>query len=418
MRQSRRALKIQARELPMRVLLTTFGSRGDVQPLVGLAAKLQELGAETRVCAPFDEEFVELLARAGVPLAPAFTALRPWLSDALRHVGADIRPRAAEVMAGQLKAIGAAAEGCDAIVASGLFPAAAAAQAIAERMGIRYEFATFCPIWLPSPHHPPHPFPGFPLPAGETDNRKLWIHNIDTKNALFGEAFNKHRAEIGLPKVDNVRDRVFTDHPWLAADAVLGPWKQPAELGVVQTGAWMLPDERPLPRELLAFLDAGTPPVYVGFGSMPLQFWKDAPQVVIEAIRAQGRRALVARGWAELGLIDDQHDCFGIGEVNQQALFGRVAAVIHHGGAGTTTAAASAGVPQLVVPQIGDQPYWAGRVADLGIGVAHAGPLPTVESLSAALEKALTPETHARASAVAGTIRTDGATVAAKLLLE
>jgi vancomycin aglycone glucosyltransferase len=71
-----------------------------------------------------------------------------------------------------------------------------------------------------------------------------------------------------------------------------------------------------------------------------------------------------------------------------------------------------------VVPQIGDQPYWAGRVAELGIGVAHDGPTPTTESLSAALETALTPETRARATDVAGTIRTDGATVAATLLLD
>jgi vancomycin aglycone glucosyltransferase len=65
-----------------------------------------------------------------------------------------------------------------------------------------------------------------------------------------------------------------------------------------------------------------------------------------------------------------------------------------------------------------DQPYWAGRVADLGIGTAHDGPTPTTESLSAALRTALAPETHARATAVAGTIRTDGATVAATLLLD
>ena len=70
-----------------------------------------------------------------------------------------------------------------------------------------------------------------------------------------------------------------------------------------------------------------------------------------------------------------------------------------------------------MLPQIGDQPYWASRVAELGIGVAHAGPIPTVESLSAAIEKALSPEMRARASTVAGTIRTDGATVAAKLVL-
>src|SRR5712691_1880228 len=87
-------------------------------------------------------------------------------------------------------------------------------------------------------------------------------------------------------------------------------------------------------------------------------------------------------------------------------------------GAGTTTTAARAGEPQVVVPQVVDQPYWAGRVADLGIGTAHDGPTPTTESLSAALRTALTPETRARARAVAGTIRTDGATVAATLLLD
>ncbi len=111
-------------------------------------------------------------------------------------------------------------------------------------------------------------------------------------------------------------------------------------------------------------------------------------------------------------------DCFAVGEVNLQQLFGRVAAVVHHGGVGTTTTAARAGASQVVVSQIVDQPYWAGRVAGLGIGAAHDGPAPTTESLSAALRTALTPETRARAAAVAGTIRTDGATVAATLLLD
>jgi hypothetical protein len=118
---------------------------------------------------------------------------------------------------------------------------------------------------------------------------------------------------------------------------------------------------------------------------------KDIARVAIEAIRAQGRRALLARGWAGLALIDDRDDCFGLGEVNQQALFGRVAAVVHHGGAGTTTTAARAGAPQVVVPQWADQPYWAGRVAGLGIGAAHDGPAPTTGSLSAALSTVLTP---------------------------
>lgn len=94
-----------------------------------------------------------------------------------------------------------------------------------------------------------------------------------------------------------------------------------------------------------------------------------------------------------------------------------MAAIVHHGGAGTTMAATRSGMPQVIVPQIADQPYWAGRVADLGIGVAHAGAVATVESLSAALALALKPETRVSARVVAGMLRGDGAEVAAKRLV-
>jgi vancomycin aglycone glucosyltransferase len=110
-----------------------------------------------------------------------------------------------------------------------------------------------------------------------------------------------------------------------------------------------------------------------------------------QAARALGRRVIVSRGWAELSLVDDGTDCLAIGEVNQQALFTRVAAVVHHGGAGTTTAAARAGAPQIVIPQHYDQHYWARRVAELGIGTAHVPGTPTAESLASALEHALQP---------------------------
>ncbi|MGW7370010.1 glycosyltransferase, partial [Streptomyces sp. NPDC054841] len=323
---------------------------------------------------------------------------------------------APELVAARFDRLTAAAEGCDALLATGLMPAGA--RDVAEKLGIRYVYACFHIFGLPSRHFPPGARPGKQSPQGETDKRVLWEQDAQRVNALYGEALNSHRASIGLPPVDNVRDHVFTDQPWLAADPTLGPWRELTDLDVVQTGAWILPDERPLPAELTAFLDAGAPPVYVGFGSMPMRASTDVARVAIDAVRAQGRRILVSRGWADLALIDDQDDCFVVGEVNQQALFGRVAAVVHHGGAGTTTTAARAGAPQVVVPQIVDQPYWAGRVADLGIGTAHDGPTPTTESLSEALRTALTPETRARARAVAGTIRTDGATVAAKLLLD
>lgn len=410
----------------MRVLLTTFGSRGDVQPLLALAVALRALGADARVCAPPDEEFAKLFVAAGVPLLPAFATVRDWVAQMLPKRATISLPQvAAQVMTAQYEAISAAANAfgsnggatsCDVMVATGLFSSVAAAQAVAEKQGIRYVHAAYCPLFLPSPQQRPFEFPTHRYPPGETDNQALWDLNAQVMNELFGDGLNSLRTSVGLPKLENVRDHVNTDRPWLAADPVLAPWRPPAKIEVVQTGAWILPDERPLPAELLAFLDAGTPPVYVGFGSLPAP--KDFARMAIDVVRAHGRRILLSRGWAELALVDDREDCFIVDEVNQQALFSRVAAVVHHGGAGTTTAAARAGSAQLVVPQIGDQPYWANRVRELGIGSAHDGPTPTAESLSAALEYALKSDTRARAHELAGKIRGDGAMRAAHLLLE
>ncbi|MCX4821448.1 glycosyltransferase [Streptomyces sp. NBC_01142] len=400
----------------MRVLFSTYGSRGSVEPIAGLAVRLRELGAEVRVCAPPDEEFTERLAEVGVEVVPTGRPVRPLVTSVTPGSVVGLAQRAAELMAAQFDTVAAAAEGCDALVATGPLPVTAGARSVAEKLGIRYVHASHQPVSLPSPYRRPPVRRGQPLPPEATDNQALWDQDAQIANAMFGEVLNTHRASVGLPPVDNIRDYAFTDHPWLATDPILAPW-QPTDLDVVQTGAWTLTDERPLQAELVAFLDAGTPPVYVGFGSTPMSAPKDVARVTIEAIRAHGRRAVVSRGWADLPLIDDQDDCFTVGEVNHQALFRRVAAAVHHGSAGTTTTATRAGAPQVVVPQGGDQPYWAGRVADLGIGAAHDGPTPTTESLSAALKTALTPETRARATAVAGTIRTDGTTVAAKLLL-
>ncbi|WP_458248033.1 glycosyltransferase [Streptomyces sp. MAI_2237] len=399
------------------MVLSTYGSRGDVQPMAALALRLRELGAQVRVCAPADEEFARLTAGVGVPMVPFGPSARVLTRTAPRSPEG-LPQRAAALIAGQFEVLPSVAEGADVLVATGMTPAAAGARSVAEKLGIPSVSVTFQQVTLPSPVRPPIAYPGRPLPPEVTDNRVLWDLDARNVDALFGEALNTNRATLGLPPVDHVRDHVVGDRPWLATDPVLDPWQGEPDLDVVQTGAWLLPDERPLPADLSAFLDAGEPPVYVGFGSMPLHASPDAAEAVVEAVRAQGRRAVVARGWADLAPIDDLADCFAVGEVNQRALFGRVAAVVHHGGAGTTTTAARAGVPQVVVPQLADQPYWASRVAELGIGVAHDGPVPAAESLSVALKAALTPEVRARAAAVAGTVRADGADVAAKLLTD
>jgi vancomycin aglycone glucosyltransferase len=399
----------------MRVLLTSWGSRGDIEPLAALALRLHELGAKVRVAAPPDEEFDALLARVGVTPIPLGPSTRS-IAASLKAPSPDAPFRlAAELVDARFATLLPAAEGCDAIVATGLMPAGA--RSVAESLGIRYVLACFHIFGLPSRHFAPSRRPGKQSAEDETDNRVLWREDAERVNAMYLGPLNRGRAALGLPPVDNVRDHVLGGEIWLASDPVLAPWKDLTDFDLVQTGAWILPDDRPLPDDLRSFLDAGSPPVYVGFGSMAMRAAPDLGRIVLQAVRSQGRRVILGSGWADLGLGDAADDAFVIGEVNHQALFPRVAAVVHHGGAGTTHAAAIAGVPQVIVPQLVDQPHWARRVAELGIGAAHEEPVPTAESLAEALAIALAPEKRARAGEVATQVRTDGALVAARLLV-
>jgi vancomycin aglycone glucosyltransferase len=404
----------------MRVLLSTIGSRGDVQPLVALALRLRALGQEVRMCVPPD--FRDWIDSLGIPVTTIgpelrkFTVSSPPVTPPAPPTPERRRQLAEATVATQFETVAAAAQGCDIIVAATALQIAA--RSVAEKMGTPYIFVAYCPTVLPSPHHAPPalpPIPGqTPAPA-TTDNRELWARDAERFNDLFGAALNSHRASIGLAPVGDVRRYVFTDQPWLAADPTLAPWPDPADHAVIQSGAWIVPDERPLSRDVETFLESGDPPIYFGFGSTRAP--QDTSQVMIQTARALGRRAIVSRGWAELSRVDDEPDCMAIDEVNLQALFKRVAVVVHHGGAGTTSIAALAGTPQVVIPQIYDQHYWAKRIHDLGIGTAHAPGTPTADSLTSALERTLQPDVAAHAQSVAAAVRSDGAEIAARRLM-
>jgi vancomycin aglycone glucosyltransferase len=396
------------------VLLSTIGSRGDVQPLVALALELKALGQEVRLCVPPD--FRDWIEGLGLPVTPIGPKLRSTAkaSPSAAPITTERRRQMIEgTVATQFETLAAAASGCDLLV--GATALQIAAPSIAERMGIPYVFAAYCPTVLPSPHHAPPvltmlgdtPVPAIPDYSG------LWAQDAQRWNDTWHPLINAQRASLGLRPIQDVRRYVLTDRPWLAADPTLAPWPDPADGAVFQTGAWILPDERPLSPELAAFFEAGEPPIYFGFGS--IRATENLSRVMIESARALGRRAIVSRGWAELTLLDDAPDCLALGEVNQQALFPRVAAVVHHGGAGTTTAAARAGAPQVVIPQHYDQPYWAQRVQQLGIGISHVGGSPAIGSLTSALEGAL--QSEVRAQAVAAAVRSDGAGAAARRLI-
>jgi vancomycin aglycone glucosyltransferase len=416
----------------MRVLLSTIGSRGDVQPLVALAYELRVHGHEARFCVPPD--FREWIEGLGFPVTPVGPEVRTFAVGAPSVAGSEDpaqkrrevpigiptmeqrRHMAEGTVAAQFDALRTAAADCDAIVAATALQIAA--PSVAERKGIPYSFAAYTPTVLPSSHHPPiqlPPLPGETPPPATDDNRELWARDTARFNDLFREPLNGHRAGLGLPPVSDVRSHMFTDTPWLAADPTLGPWPAAEHEYVFQTGAWVLPDDRPLSRELQTFLDNGDPPIYYGFGSSRATL--NLSQVMIQSARALGCRSIVSRGWADLSLIDNRSDALAIDDTNLQALFPRLAAIVHHGGAGTTTLASLSGAPQVVIPQRYDQHYWARRVSDLGIGIAHASGAPMTESLTLALAKTLEPHVAARARLVAAAVRRDGAEIAARRLI-
>lgn len=394
----------------MRALLTGVGTRGDVQPVVALAAEMRRRGHDVRLCVP--PNFIDWVGGLGFAATPIGIAMRPPSGAAAAQASPptpeQVRALVAHLVRDQFDATASAAEGCDVIVAGGAHQYAA--RSIAERLGIPSVVAVYAPVTLPSPDHAPGGEPG----GDPESNLQRWQDESRSWNERLLERLNENRERLGLSPLSDALGHVLGESPWLAADSTLGPLPATPGREVTPTGAWLLPDPTPLAPELEQFLAAGAPPVYVGFGSMPAD--AQIGRTVIEAVRAAGRRVVLSQGWAELGRIDDAPDCIAIGDVNHQALFPRVAAVVHHGGAGTTTTATRAGVPQVIAPMFSDQPYWASRVRALGIGTSVARGALSAESLVAALRDALDEGVAARAAAMAGAVAVDGTAIAADLI--
>ena len=365
----------------MRVLLSVVGTRGDVQPVMALAVEVRALGHDVRLCVP--PNFVDWARALG------FAATSVGVEMRAPKAGAPAPPPLPDLIADQFDSIAPAAKGCDIILGANAHQYAA--RSIAERHGIPYVNALYAPTALPG-----------------DENTRAW-------NARALDRVNANRARLDLTPIDDVLRYVVTDRPWLATDPTLDPSPSSPGMTIVQTGAWILPDTSAISSELEAFLDAGEPPVYFGFGSMPVA--AAMSRTLIDAARAAGRRSIVSQGWAELGLVDEAPDCIAVGDVNQQALFPRVAAVVHHGGAGTTVTAARAGASQVVVPMFSDQPYWASRVRALGIGTSIPVADLTADLLTSALNDATASAIRRQAGAVASQIVLDGAAAAARRLV-
>ena len=403
----------------MRVLISSIGSRGDVQPVIALAVEFKKRGHGAIACvAPNFKEWAESFGVTCFPIGPDLERLTAGAGapKGAKPAAEQLQQLAAHTVRLQFPVLMEAARDCDLIVAAGALQLAT--RSVAESLKIPYVFAAYCPAVLPSPSHPP-PKMGThysqTLPADV--NRSLWLEEEASWNKLFGAALNDERAKLKLEPVENVQRHIFTDRPWLAADPVLAPAGLTTDLQISQSGAWLLRDRSSLPQRVADFLAGGAPPVYFGFGSMRGR--EGQSRTLIEAARSLGLRSILLKGWGNLALIDDGSDCLVVDGVSHDELLPHVAAVVHHGGAGTTTAAARAGRGQVVVPHLYDQYYWGHRIAELRIGVV--GPAPddlTVSAMAAAIQESMSPAVAAAAQAMTGRIELRGVEIAADRLIQ
>ncbi|MFF8644174.1 nucleotide disphospho-sugar-binding domain-containing protein [Streptomyces sp. NPDC015345] len=377
-----------------RILITAAGSYGDVAPYTGLGVRLREAGYDVALAT--HDSFAPLTEAAGL-------RFRGLPADAAASGRAEGRRELMRTASAFVRGLGggladAAVRGADLLVVS--TTTAPLAWQLAEAMGIPALGAYLQPV------HPTRELPpvvGGTRSLGGFGNKALGRLSLRMVDRVYAEAVRDLRARLGLPEeaLSAVRARqeragwpvlhgfspavVPRPADWRAGLDVVGNWWPHHEPG------------RALPRELDDFLEAGPPPVFIGFGSMAAGDGERLSGIAVAALRAAGLRGVLQAGRAGLAASGD--DVLTVGEVPHALLFPRMSAVVHHAGAGTTAAALRAGVPAVPVPVAADQPFWAARLAALGAATA---PLPfkdlTAPRLAEELRRATSEDTYARAA--------------------
>jgi vancomycin aglycone glucosyltransferase len=395
----------------MKVVLAPFGSRGDVEPMLALGRALTARGHDVVVCAPAD--FGESAQAASLSFVSAGAPFRGIFdgSQSDTHV---FLASLAQAEA-QYEALLPVCVDADVIVGAAL---QFAAPTVAEVLGIRYRYAVFSPMSLRSVELPP--FGGAALPLEASVARWSWAHE-DKEGLLHADWLQRKRLEHRLAPLTSLHLNLLGSAPVLGAfDPIFCPLPSDA-LPAVVTGHWRLQQQVPLPQGVTEFIEAGAAPLYVGFGSMSHLDSATLFQLIVSEALSVGTRVLIGRGWAEFDetLLAALPNCMTVHDISHDALFPHLSAVVHHGGAGTTMAAARSGVPQLIVPHLGDQFYHASRVRRLGLG-----PEPVVlrelsrETMRAPLRELLSSEglRSAAAAMAQGLREREGSASAAEIL--
>ena len=356
----------------MRALILTFGTHGDVQPYVAPASGLLASGRAAAICTA--EGFRTLVTEAGVPYEHMSNDMLELVQSAMLGMAGpaeamQLARRMAAAMRSSLVDQWEAARrfGPDVLV---YHPKVLGGLHIAERLGVPAVLSLPCPS-SPRPKAFPIPFVGR-WPFGGTLNRASYQFNRFTAVAYGGMINSFRRKALGLSRMSRLTDYLHHSDgrpvPVLYAYSpavVPVPPDYPAHAHV--TGYWFLDGQRSAqpPTGLLDFIQAGPPPIYVGFGSMG--FGRNATErgrTVVQAVTNAGLRAVIATGWGGLRVDSRSDRIYVIDQVSHDWLFPRMAAVVHHGGAGTTAAGLRAGRPTLICPVVGDQGFWGERIRD------------------------------------------------------
>lgn len=396
----------------MRVILGSAGSRGDVIPILEIAAALQRRGHDVEVFTPRHFEWAATERRLHAHhFAADSHGLMQSLDSGLQSTKQTLE-WAQQAMLDQFEVMLPVAEGADALVT---MVNELGAPTVAEHHGIPHYRVCCVPALFGDQPPAVTPFQRFPAPV----NRLLWEGVEAGTKLIFSKALNAKRLELGLPKI-----RRFCDYAagyslnLLALDPTLVPpgrgWRHRYEYVGYPFGG----DDGELTPDIEAFLDAGPPPVYFGFGSVYLNNPDKLTKLILGAVKKAGCRAIIDQGWTGLGeKARAPKEVLLIREAPHKQLFPRMAAVVHHGGSGTTHNAARAGVPQLIAPQILDQYFWGERIYQLGLGPR---PQPAAKltkgKLVTALRELLGPIPAAQARVVASLMRDDGAEAIASVI--
>ncbi len=407
----------------MDITLLSYGSRGDVQPYLALARALRHVGHHARLVAP--PNFANLAQDYGVEFCAVGADLQAHLNERIKTLTRSgnvvrslqsLRNEMLSIMDDAARDTWQACQGTALVIG-----VSAGSYSMAEKLGVPFIEAVMQPITptraFPSPVAPPW------LQLGGTINRLTHILFEQIFWQLFRASTNRLRTQmLGLPPLPlagplrHLRENGLLRLHAYSSHVVPRPDDWPTNYPV--TGYWFLPPPaawQPSP-ELCAFLAAGPPPVYIGFGSMMARDPQKATALVTEALARSGQRGILAGGWGALdGTTHHSEHVFFVDSIPHHWLFPQMAAIVHHGGAGTTGAALRSGVPSIVVPFGFDQPFWGHRVAALGVGPL---PLPraklTAIGLADAIERTVrNPGMHERAAQLGAQIQMEHGTAQA-----